>query len=74
MAIRKLSLPLPVTQTQEPAETALAMMENLCRGTQDRVADICKFRVECGNREAELLMMPGEWGMEIHVSLLVFHH
>ena len=47
MAIRKLSLPLPVTQTQEPAETALAMMENLCRGTQDRVADICKFRVEC---------------------------
>ena len=46
MAISKLSLPLPVTQTQEPAETALEVMGNLCRCTQDRVADICKFRVE----------------------------
>ena len=47
MAISKLSLPLPVTQTQKPAETALAVMGNLCRCTQDRVADICKFKVEC---------------------------
>ena len=46
MAINKLSLPLPVTQTQEPAETALAVMGNLCRCTQDRVADTWKFRVE----------------------------
>ena len=37
--------PLPVTQMQWPAESVPAVMENLCRCSQDRVTHICELRV-----------------------------
>ena len=45
LTIRTLSSPLPVMQIQQSAESLLTLMENLCRCTQDRVIDICGFRV-----------------------------
>lgn len=38
-------LPSPVTQIQWPVESVPALMENLCRCTQDRVIHICELRV-----------------------------
>ena len=37
--------PLPVTWMQWPAEFVPAVMENLCRCSQDRVTHICELRV-----------------------------
>ena len=45
LTIRTLSPPLPVMQIQQSAESLLTLMENLCRGTQNRVTDICEFRI-----------------------------
>ena len=39
--------PLPVTQMQWPAESVPALMENLCRCTQDGVTHISELRVGC---------------------------
>ena len=62
--------PLPVTWMLWPTESVPALTENMCRCSQDGVTALVSSGWGTWNKEAKILMTPGEWAWGIPVTAL----